>query len=119
MIGARKINAATLIMILVFTIFIPACAMAAPANPPMSVCDELEGMPKYQVKRFQAMAAISPANTTHRSMAPVLTVFEMVSAMFSSKSQNARKLKNAAHITACTGVNTLVLTMVAMELAAS
>ena len=31
----------------------PAVAIMAPMSPPMSACDELEGMPKYQVMKFQ------------------------------------------------------------------
>jgi hypothetical protein len=38
--------------------------MPAPAKPPISVCDELDGMPNHQVIRFQVIAATRPANTT-------------------------------------------------------
>ena len=37
---------------------------AAPTTPPISACDELDGRPKYQVARFQAIAPIRPAKTT-------------------------------------------------------
>ena len=36
----------------------PTSATAAPTRPPMRACEELEGMPKYQVTRFQVMAPI-------------------------------------------------------------
>ena len=44
----------------------PACAMPAPANPPMSVCEDDEGMPNHQVRRFQKMAATRPEKTITR-----------------------------------------------------
>ena len=36
----------------------------APMSPPKSACDELEGMPKYQVVKFQATAPMSAASTS-------------------------------------------------------
>src|ERR1700754_4506482 len=41
----------------------PDAATAEPTTPPISACEELEGRPKYQVARFQAIAPISPAKT--------------------------------------------------------
>ena len=41
----------------------PSAANAAPTRPPISACDELDGSPKHQVARFQAIAPISPAKT--------------------------------------------------------
>src|SRR3954470_1863051 len=41
----------------------PAAATAEPTTPPISACEELEGSPKYQVTRFQAIAPIKPAKT--------------------------------------------------------
>ena len=38
----------------------PAWAIAAPANPPINVCEEEEGMPNHQVNKFQHIAAIKP-----------------------------------------------------------
>ena len=32
--------------------------------PPIRACDELDGRPKYQVVRFQAIAPTRPPNTT-------------------------------------------------------
>ncbi|MNC88826.1 hypothetical protein D3C83_46890 [compost metagenome] len=98
----------------------PALAIAAPAYPPTSACDELVGSPTYHVIRSQTMAPISPPKmtadvTTSRSIIPDPTVL----ATAVPKPKAARKLKAAAHITACPGVRTRVATMVAMELAAS
>ena len=42
--------------------------MAAPAKPPISVCEEEEGIPFHQVNRFQAMAAITPARMIGKGM---------------------------------------------------
>ena len=42
----------------------PLFATAAPASPPIKACDELEGMPKYQVMMFHAIAPTSAPNTT-------------------------------------------------------
>jgi hypothetical protein len=66
MIGARKINAAILAITSTLGAAKPACAIAAPAKPPISVCDELEGIPNHQVKRFQKIAANKPAKITDR-----------------------------------------------------
>src|SRR3954469_8828769 len=41
----------------------PAAATAAPTTPPIRACEELDGSPKYQVARFQAIAPIRPAKT--------------------------------------------------------
>src|SRR5262249_26373459 len=42
----------------------PAFATPAPASPPMSACDELDGMPNHHVIRSHAIAPASAANTT-------------------------------------------------------
>lgn len=97
----------------------PACATAAPAKPPMSVCDDDDGIPNHQVKRFQKVAAKSPARITQRSMALLSTVLATVLPTLMSKTQKAMTLKVAAQTTACKGVSTLVETTVAIELAAS
>ena len=38
----------------------PACAIAAPAKPPIKVWDEEDGIPYHHVRRFQQIAAIIP-----------------------------------------------------------
>src|SRR5579875_1999394 len=43
---------------------------AAPTSPPMSACDEDDGRPKYQVRRFHAMAPMTAANTSARPRLP-------------------------------------------------
>ncbi len=76
-IGARKINKTVLMIVSASTILdheksIPltdrACAIAAPAKPPIKVCEEEEGIPYHQVNRFQKMAAIKPEKITGKVM---------------------------------------------------
>ena len=44
----------------------PSATKTAPTIPPISACEELEGSPKYQVIRFQAIAPTSPPKTASR-----------------------------------------------------
>jgi hypothetical protein len=98
----------------------PAWAMAAPAKPPISACEEDEGMPNHQVRRFQKVAARRPENTTGRVINSCFTVLAIVFATpCSLKIKKAAKLNNAAQHTAWKGVSTFVETMVAIEFAAS
>ena len=60
MTGAKKIKAAILRMTGAWIEPQPAAATAAPAKPPIKVCDEEDGMPYHHVKRFQTMAAMTP-----------------------------------------------------------
>ena len=46
------------------TPWLPAAASVEPITPPISACDELDGMPSSQVSRFQMMPPAKPANTT-------------------------------------------------------
>ena len=41
-----------------------ACAIAAPAKPPIRVCEEEDGIPYHHVSKFQNMAAIKPEKIT-------------------------------------------------------
>src|SRR5690606_7944364 len=99
---------------------VPALAIAAPANPPSSACDDDDGNPKYQVIRFQLIAPSSAAHssvgvTTVGSMSPL----EIVLATAVPTMNAARKLNDAAHATATPGDSTRVATTVAIELALS
>ncbi len=53
---------------------VPPLAIAAPTMPPISACDELDGMPNYQVSRFQLMAPINAPKTTWWSTTPGWTM---------------------------------------------
>ena len=98
----------------------PAFAKAAPAYPPISACDELTGIPKYQVNRFQKMAPNNPARMTVRfTISSRIMPPPMVFATAVPNTKAATKLKKAAQSTAWRGESTRVETTVAMELAAS
>jgi hypothetical protein len=128
-IGAKKINKIVLIIVSLSTILaqeksIPltmsACAIAAPAKPPISVWEEEEGIPYHQVSKFQKIAANKPENITGKVIKSLYTVLLMeLATAWSLKIQKATELNKAAHNTAWKGVNTLVETTVAIELAAS
>src|ERR1700742_1350528 len=51
----------------------PAAAIVEPITPPISACEELDGMPNSQVSRFQMMPPARPAATTVKVTAPVAT----------------------------------------------
>ena len=51
----------------------PAAAIVEPITPPISACDELDGMPNSQVTRFQMMPPARPAATTVSVTSPVST----------------------------------------------
>ena len=86
----------------------------------MRAWDELDGMPKYQVIRFQEIAPIRPAMITYTVTSSMTTSpLPIVFAMWTSNTSAATRLKNAAHMTAFLGVRTRVETTVAMEFAAS
>src|SRR5580658_2996417 len=42
----------------------PAAAIVDPTTPPISACEELDGMPKYHVSKFHVIPPANPANTT-------------------------------------------------------
>src|SRR6202140_4965400 len=93
---------------------VPAFIIPAPASPPISACELLEGIPSHQVSRFQQIAPmrapkITPASTTSAATIPV----PIVRATWSPKKAKATKLKNAAHATAYWGLSTRVDTTVA------
>src|SRR5690606_32285337 len=99
--GAKTIKATVFKTGSGLTAVSPACAIAAPANPPIRVCEEDDGMPYHQVSRFQRMDAMRPDKITSRVMKSTFTVLAMVLATpCSLKIKKAAKLKNAAHNTA-------------------
>ena len=68
-------------------VWIATWVTAAPANPPIRVWDEEEGMPNHQVRRFQTVAAINPAKITHKSIAVLSTVLATVLPTLMSNTQ--------------------------------
>ncbi len=98
----------------------PALASTAPTMPPIRACEELLGMPQYQVTRFQAMAPTKAPNTTCTSITPASAMpLPTVAATLRWKTKMATTLKKAANSTAWLGRSTPVDTTVAIELAAS
>src|SRR5216117_3580587 len=78
----------------------PPRATAAPAYPPISACDELDGMPKYQVIKFHVIAPRSaPRITFGLTMLCSIIPLPMALATASDPVNAAAKLKSAAHIT--------------------
>src|ERR1700744_5519389 len=51
----------------------PAAAIVEPMTPPISACEELDGIPNNQVTRFQRIPPIKPARTTVTVTSPVWT----------------------------------------------
>ena len=78
MIGAKKIKAAVLRMMGELTAPNPPAATAAPAKPPINVCEEEEGIPNHQVSKFQQMAAISPEKITIIILLPIKSGFTVL-----------------------------------------
>ena len=79
--GAAKIN----IEILKITEELIACQphaiIAAPANPPIRVCEEDDGIPHHHVSRFQVIAARIPERIIGRVMYCSNTVLDTVLAI--------------------------------------
>src|SRR5215208_3651862 len=97
----------------------PTAAIIAPTTPPISACDELDGSPKYQVMRFQAIAPTRPANTIVDVIASALTMPLATVAATSSEMNAPAKFSMAARPTASRGDSARVEIEVATTLAVS
>src|SRR3954462_8483071 len=93
---------------------------------PISVCEEEAGRPKYQVPRFQRIAAISSANTIAKpAMEPTCRISStggsetMPKPTAPDESSTPGKLKKPDHITAASAGSEWVLITVATALAVS
>src|SRR5689334_16533637 len=95
----------------------PAAISVAPTTPPIRACDELDGMPKYQVRRFQARPPTSPAKTTVRVMAPASTMPLAIVAATARERKAPTKLRIAERATAILGRSAPVAMEVAIALA--
>ena len=98
----------------------PADTMMAPIMPPIRACDELEGMPTHQVRRFQMIAPTRPAmmiisltKVGEMTMSPPIVLATPVEIMA------PRKLRIAVPTMATPGRMARVDTQVAMALAVS
>lgn len=96
----------------------PAWAIPPPTSPPIKAWDELEGMPKYQVIKFQVMAPISAAMTTSWETDEPTIPDPIVLATAVPESA-PKKFKPAAIRIAKKGVKTRVEITVAMAFAVS
>ena len=74
----------------------PTAANADPTTPPIRACDELDGSPKYQVARFQAIAPTRPANTIVGVITSATTTSSATVAATSSEMKAPTKLRIAA-----------------------
>ena len=99
----------------------PALAIAAPAMPATSACDELVGSAEQPGDDVPDDRAHQPAehdlDVDVRRCRPAPCRSSRRPSV--PKTNAATKLKNAAHATACVGDSTRVETIVAIELAAS
>ena len=93
----------------------------APTRPPIRACEDEDGMPKYQVTRFQTIAPARPARTTPNPLVPgggLITPLPTVAATCPPRNEPIR-LPTAAMTSATLGVSARVDTDVAIALAAS
>lgn len=102
-----------------FTACDPAAASTAPMTPPISACEELDGMPSSQVMRFQTMAPARPPNTTARVTRPVSTSPLAIVAATLRERNAPTRLRLADSATAVRGPSALVAIDVAIALAVS
>src|ERR1700733_14442263 len=82
----------------------PACTSSAPMTPPIKACDELDGMPRYQVVMFQAMPPTSPAKTTASVTEVWLTMPEAIVAATDSERNAPTRFSTADMPTATRGL---------------
>ncbi len=69
-IGEMKMNATVLRMPAGINAQLPPLATAAPTRPPISACDDDDGMPYHQVRMFQEIAPVSAPSTSRWSTIP-------------------------------------------------
>src|SRR3954465_8754666 len=97
----------------------PAAATADPTIPPIRACEELDGSPKYQVARFQAIAPIKPAKTIVGVITSALTTSLATVAATLIEMKAPTKLSAAANPIATEGRAAPVEIEVATTLAVS
>src|SRR5512143_552361 len=102
-----------------FRMLTPPWAMAAPAMPPKSACEELTGSPIRIVMMFQRMAEIRAEMMTMSVTALGSTIPEPIVFATAVERKAPRIFMPAARTTAIMGDSTLVDTTVAMAFAQS
>jgi hypothetical protein len=117
-----EVNSGTITLSQIFTqqttLILPEETMAAPIRLPISACEELLGKARYHVIRFHTIAPNKAAAITCWSRDSFTMPDEIVSATLTLTSAPT-KLSVADISIAALGVNTLVDTDVAIELAVS
>ncbi|CAM3411046.1 hypothetical protein MYIN104542_29370 [Mycobacterium intermedium] len=97
----------------------PTAAIVAPTMPPMSACDELEGMPSSQVSRFQTMPPTNPAKT-NSSVTRLASIRPLAMVAATAVDKNAPiRFKTADRVTAAFGASAPLAMEVAMALPVS
>jgi hypothetical protein len=99
----------------------PGTSNVAPTSPPNRACEDDDGIPKYQVIRFHAIAPSRPANTSPSPLMPLgglITSLPTVAATCPPRNDPIR-LPMAAMTSATRGVSARVETEVAIAFAAS
>src|SRR3982074_949843 len=87
----------------------PTATQVAPINPPNNACDELDGIPRYQVSRFHMIAPSRAPNTMY-GPAPAWNLLsstmppEIVLATLTDRNAPTR-LSSADTVTAVLGLN--------------
>ena len=97
----------------------PAAAIVEPITPPMSACDELDGIPNSQVSRFQMIPPARPAATTVSVTSLVLTRPLAIVAATASDRKAPTRLRTPDKATATRGSSALVAIEVAIALPVS
>src|SRR6185437_9455348 len=78
------------------TTSLPAAANVAPMTPPISACDDEEGIPKNHVRTFHRMAPTKPAKTTSSVTTPWSTMPFAIVAATETEMNAPAKLRIAA-----------------------
>ncbi len=91
-------------MPLQITAFVPTAAIIAPSTPPISACDDDDGMLKYQVTRFQMIAPTRPAKTIGTVTRFCSTMPEAIVAATETEMNAPAKLRIEASATATRGL---------------
>ncbi len=94
----------------------PTAAIVAPTMPPISACEELEGIPRSQVIRFQTTPPTRPAKTSSSvTMCPSIRPLAIVAATVVDMNAPTR-LRTADSATAALGLSAPLAMEVAMAL---
>lgn len=105
------------------TPLVPSAAIVAPMSPPKRACDELDGMPKSHVARFQRIPPTSPAKTITRRSWPCTVLRSTIPlatvAATSTERKAPTRLRTAERPTATFGLSAPVAIDVAIAFAVS